>query len=468
MDRSQQKRPRESRTPRRKKAGPGVIFLTALALMTVFAWCLPLRPAVSEGEKRELEKFPAFSLSSLADGSYFNQIGLWFSDTFPGRDHWIGADQAIKNLYGRRDVVIYGTVDTAEEEPTASPVPAAKPAAAPMDAGEPAEEPTVTPEPEPEITPEPEPEDEWGGKVIEDEDLVTVGAVIQIGDSAFSFTGFSPYYSDLYAANINRAAELLRGRARVSSVFVLHSTTLLLPRDYRESIGSKPEEDALAYINGQLADDVIAVDTYNALLPHNGEYIYFRTDHHWTALGAWYVYAEWARMAGFEPVGLDQYTEYAFEPFYGTLFYKANQSRALLADTVYAYEPPGDVHLYLEVNGRDSLTNLGYEQPLITQVRGSDKYLCFLSGDLPMATFVNNDITDGSACVIIKNSNGNPYCYYYTQHYQYVYVLDYRKYTHRKLVAFVDYYGVQDVIFCLSSGQAQSQGGNDLLKAFIR
>ena len=464
MDSKQGSNTRDGRAPRRGRAGPGVIFLLALALMTVFAWCLPLRPTVSEGEKRELEKFPSFSLSALADGSYFSQIGLWFSDTFPGRDRWIGADQAVKRLYGTRDVVIYGTVDTPEEEPepTAAPTPA--PTAVPVTGGEPEGEPTASPEPE--ITPEPE--DEWGGKVIEEEDLVTVGAVIQIGDSAFSFTTFSRQYSDMYAANINRAAELLRGKARVSSVFILHGTTLMLPRDYRESIGCRPEEDALEYINAQLADDILAVDTYNSLLPHNGEYIYFRTDHHWTALGAWYVYAEWARMAGFEPVGLDQYTEIAFEPFLGTLFYKANQSRALLADTVYAYEPPGDIHLFLELNGRDSRQNLGYETPLITNVRGSDKYACFLSGDQPMATFVNNDITDGSACVIIKNSNGNPFSYYFTQHYQYVYVLDYRKYTHRKLTDFVEHYDVDDVIFCLSSGQAQSQGGNDLLKRIIR
>lgn len=439
----------------------GVIFLAALGALTIFAWCLPLRPAVSESEKRRLEQFPAFSFSALWDGSYFNRIGLWFSDTFPGRDSWILADHRLKQLYGSREIVLYGSVDAPEEEPQPTPAPTAVPVSSPKAA--------VTPPPTPEGTPEPteEPEAQWGGKVIEEEDLVTVGAVIQIGDSAFSFTGFSKYYSDQYAANINRAAALLRGKARVSSVFVLHSTSLLLPRDYRESIGSRPDEDALFYINEQLAEDVIAVDTFNALLPHNGEYIYFRTDHHWTALGAWYAYAEWARMVGLEPVGLEKYTEYAFEPFYGTLFYKADQSRSLLADTVYAYEPPGDVHLYLELNGRDSRENLGYEQPLITNVRGTDKYACFLSGDLPMATFVNNDITDGSACCIIKNSNGNPFGYYFTQHYQYVYVLDYRKYTHRTLVNFVDHYDVDDVIFCLSSGQAQSAGGNDLLKQII-
>ena len=91
-----------------------------------------------------------------------------------------------------------------------------------------------------------------------------------------------------------------------------------------------------------------------------------------------------------------------------------------------------------------------------------------LTGDLPMCTFVNNDITDGSACMILKNSAGNPFCYYFTQHYQYVYVLDYRKYFMRSLSDFVDYYNVDDVIFCFSAGQAQSAGGSGLINYFVR
>ena len=213
---------------------------------------------------------------------------------------------------------------------------------------------------------------------------------------------------------------------------------------------------------------VKTIDVLGALNDHRNEPIYFRTDHHWTALGAYYAYTDWARRAGFEPVSLDQYKEMSFEPFYGSLYYKANQSGALTPDTVYAYEPPGDVHLYIELNGKDSNTYRGYEQTLLTDVRGTDKYLCFLTGDVPLATFVNNDITDGSACLIVKNSNGNPFCYYFPQHYQYTYVIDYRKYKHRTLTQFVDYYDIDDVIFCLSSGQAQSRGGNELLKALIK
>ena len=485
MGNDEEKRTRGRRV-RKKKNGPAVIFFIALGLLTALAWCLPLRPAVSEKEKRNLETFPDFSLSALADGSYFNHIGIWFSDTFPGRDAWIGADQRLKALHGTGDVVIYGALDAGDDIPltddefedTDDPEPTAaaetvsveetpEPVSTPESAASPGTETTPEPEPTTEPTPEPQ-EDVWGGKVIEEEDLVTVGAVIQIGDSVFPFTSFSKTYSKAYATNINNAAELLKGRARVSSVLVLHSTTLLLPREYRDSIGCKPEEEVLNYVNKQLRDDVIAVDTYGSLLPHNGEYIYYRTDHHWTALGCYYAYVDWAKKAGFEPVPLEKYRELSFEPFYGSLYYKANQSGALKPDTVYAYEPPGDVHLYLQMGSKDSVTSRGYEQTLLTDVRGTDKYLTFLTGDLPLATFINNDITDGSACLIVKNSNGNPFCYYFPQHYQYTYVIDYRKYRNRSLSNFVDYYGVSDVIFCLSSGQAQSAGGNELLRGLIR
>ena len=450
--------------------GPSLLFFLVLGLITAMAWCLPLRPSVSQKEKRELEKFPEFSIAAMEDGSYFQQIGLWFSDTFTGRDLWISADQSVKRLHGSSDIVIYGETETADA------VPVVVPTAEPVETAA-SEEPEKTPQPtvraeefvvEPESTEEPEEEIKWGGKVIEEEDLVTTGAVIQIGDSAFEYTGFSRQYSDMYADNINHAAELLRGKARVFNVFVLHAATLLLPRDYRESIGCTPEEDVLDYINSRLGGDVCAVDTYTPLLRHNSEYIYYRTDHHWTALGAWYVYEQWTKEAGVEAVGLDRYEEDVQEPFFGSLYYKARQNGKLKEDQVFTYDPPGDVHLYLEMEGKDSRNHLGFEQSVVTKVRGTDKYMAFLAGDHPLSTFVNNDITDGSACLIIKNSNGNPFCYYFTQHYQYVYVMDYRKYTHRTLTAFVDYYEVSDVVFCLSAGQAQSYGGNQLLNRIIR
>ena len=173
--------------------------------------------------------------------------------------------------------------------------------------------------------------------------------------------------------------------------------------------------------------------------------------------------------AGVEPVPLSEYTEVILEPFYGSLYYKANQSRLLQADTVYAYEPPGDVHLYLERENVDSLDYRGFEQSVVTRIHGEDKYMAYLAGDHALSTFVNNSITDGSACLIVKNSNGNPFSYYFTQHYQYVYVLDIRYYYGgRYLTSFVDHFEIDDVIFMHGTGLAMSAGGTEAISAFIK
>ncbi|MBQ7100549.1 MAG: hypothetical protein IJN81_02870, partial [Clostridia bacterium] len=58
-------------------------FAVLLFVGATVALYLPLRPTYSEAEKRELTEFPEFSVTALLDGSYFDGIGTWYSDTFP-------------------------------------------------------------------------------------------------------------------------------------------------------------------------------------------------------------------------------------------------------------------------------------------------------------------------------------------------------------------------------------------------
>ena len=58
-------------------------FLVVLAVLTVVSFIIPLRPTQSQMEKRNLAQFPEFSWEALAEGSYFDDITTWFSDTFP-------------------------------------------------------------------------------------------------------------------------------------------------------------------------------------------------------------------------------------------------------------------------------------------------------------------------------------------------------------------------------------------------
>ncbi|HPE94781.1 MAG TPA: DHHW family protein, partial [Bacillota bacterium] len=65
-------------------------------------------------------------------------------------------------------------------------------------------------------------------------------------------------------------------------------------------------------------DGVIYVDALTALTAHKDEYIYFRTDHHWAALGAYYASQAFAQAAGTDFTGLDGFTKETVSTFVGS------------------------------------------------------------------------------------------------------------------------------------------------------
>ena len=467
--------------------------------VTIMAWLIPLRPTMSESEKRNLEKFPQFTVDALIDGSYFDDISVWFSDTFTFRETWMSTAKSLEMLYGSRSVAIVGDIGANDDIPEISvsvqntePNPPAEETDPVPTETDPVPTETTAPVQDPENDGQTEstdptqegydPREEggveeapkdatqsaWGGQLIDEEDYVGTTSVIQIGNAAYKFTGFSKSYADKYTESLNKAAELLDGKARLFTVLAPENTTFMLTREDRLAMGCKPEEDAVEYIYSNMDSRIQTVSVFENLVAHNSEYIAFRTDHHWTATGAYYAYEAWCDVAGIEPVPLSEYEVIEYPGFRGTYYSKAARSDLLEEDTVVCYVPPGNITLYLSDSSKDGL---GWEQALITDRTRSDaysKYLAFLAGDHAKGTFINDDITDGSACLVIKTSIGNPFVYYLTQHYQYVYVLDIRYYSGRSLTSFVDHFEIDDVIFMHGTGFAMASGGNSVISSFVK
>ena len=82
------------------KARYAAPFFVVLAVLTVVSFILPLRPTRSQTEKRALTEFPAYSQEALLEGSWFDGINTWFSDTFPGREHWLSLSYRVEELHG--------------------------------------------------------------------------------------------------------------------------------------------------------------------------------------------------------------------------------------------------------------------------------------------------------------------------------------------------------------------------------
>lgn len=95
-------------------------------------------------------------------------------------------------------------------------------------------------------------------------------------------------------------------------------------------------------------------------------------------------------------------------------------------DTVIAYKPMGTNKMKMTM--ADGTT---YDWFVVNDVSGygsSMKYGAFAGGDQPYSVVENPEITDGSACLVIKDSYGNALIPYLVDHYQYLYWIDFRYY----------------------------------------
>ena len=104
--------------------------------------------------------------------------------------------------------------------------------------------------------------------------------------------------------------------------------------------------------------------------------------------------------------------------------------------------------------------------PDMTDGAVSMKYNCFIGGDNSVTVLTNDDLPEGSVCIVIKDSFGNPFTVFLTQHYHKVVVIDYRNFD-RTLTSYLAEYGAQDVILVQSIGVSQSSGAQTLLDSLM-
>ena len=115
-----------------------------------------------------------------------------------------------------------------------------------------------------------------------------------------SLYNYSPEAGKAYAETINQFQEAVSRRLG-NQVRVF---TLLAPTAVEFVNGpalrklSDSQQDAIDEVYRQLDRSVIPVDAVNSLRRHTGEELYFRTDHHWTATGAYYAYEAFMKAQG--------------------------------------------------------------------------------------------------------------------------------------------------------------------------
>ena len=296
-----------------------------------------------------------------------------------------------------------------------------------------------------EVTEEPTPEPQYP-EIVSDEKIEDFGSVVIVGDAAYELYTYSDAIADNYALAVNKVAAALEQKADVYDILIPLGSGITFPDNLRDQIKSSDQREAMSSIQAKMDETVKTVDIYDSLMTNRNEYIYFRTDHHWTALGAYYAYEDFCEVKGITPEALDSYETSEFDGFLGSFYNDTNANATLKAnaDVVTAYHPNMDAIMHVT----DS-RGVEYDSKVIfdeSKAAAGLKYSCFIAGDNPITEIENKELTDGSSCIVVKESFGNAFVPFLVDHYQTIYVVDYR-YWKGSISELAQEKNVDDVIF---------------------
>lgn len=178
--------------------------------------------------------------------------------------------------------------------------------------------------------------------------------------------------------------------------------------------------DALESQLGEQAQEVL-VPVKEVLEAHCDEEIYYRTDHHWTTLGAWYGYGAYVEATGGDPetVFEKRNFELACSDFYGTTYAKVNQAKQ--ADDIYIYEPKAALQVVYNM-GEKTTESLYEPEHLDTK----DQYRVFTGGNQAVLE-ITGGVQNGKTLLVIKDSFANCMIPFLAEDFEKVVVVDLRQ-----------------------------------------
>lgn len=171
-----------------------------------------------------------------------------------------------------------------------------------------------------------------------------------------------------------------------------------------------------AAILGVLTDaGVDRVDVFSALIAHSSENIYYRTDHHWTSLGAYYAYCAWR---GIEPTAEEWTQEILCSNFRGTTWNKVPLPSVPVEEITAWYQ---HLNRHVSYNNGQYETESIYERKYLN---GSDQYAVFLNSNQAQTVIAGSG--KSGKLLLMKDSYGNTFAQFPVEDYAEVHVIDLR------------------------------------------
>ncbi len=292
------------------------------------------------------------------------------------------------------------------------------------------------------------------------------GAIYVWNNTGYELFGGSESMGQNYGESINALADKLSG-FNVYSMMVPNHTEMGLPARVKEQTNTTSQADNIKAGYAAMKSNVTPINAYNYLSEHCNEYIYFKSDHHWTGLGAYYAYTAFADTLGMTPLKLEDCTEQQITGFTGTFYSLAND---LETDTVSYWQFPYTVTMDITSSPGETIN---YDSPYFeNEESGTLSYGVFIYGDNPLTVLHSSSpaATSGKKIAVVKESYGNAFVPYLSYNYEEVHIMDLRTFREASTLDLTSYCrqnGITDVLFLNGVMSANTQIQLDSMAALF-
>lgn len=171
----------------------------------------------------------------------------------------------------------------------------------------------------------------------------------------------------------------------------------------------------------KLEKEDVLISVEPVLDAHKEEEIYYRTDHHWTTLGAWYAYEQYAKAVGGDLQRAQGKKKFRCisKDFYGTTYAKINYARQ--ADKIEIYEPADKLRVVYNMGEKKTKTL--YD---VSFLKTADQYSVFTGGNQAVLE-ITGGIKNGKTLLLIKDSFANSILPFLAEDYEKLVVVDLRQ-----------------------------------------
>lgn len=232
-------------------------------------------------------------------------------------------------------------------------------------------------------------------------------------------------FEKLTSVDMQRVKRNIKSVTEFAELYNLPITLTVIPSSYSVLSDRMPygadnidQNPILDEIFSDVKNAGISVlDSRNILKENSDKYIFYKTDHHWTTLGANLVFSEYLQILSLSPADVSAYDFKTVTDFYGTSFYKCKLFSAT-PDTINYYDIPIQS---IEFDGENSDSLHDVEKFTTT-----DAYSGFIHGNNGITRIVSDCPDAKGSCLLIKDSYGNSFAPFLLTKFKEVVVVDLR------------------------------------------